>query len=275
MKKNIIVLTMAIILASCGGNLKDKASKSKVLEEEKVDQAYIDSMAAVKAYEDSIYFAGPQVAIVTNKGTMRFKLYNKTPLHRDNFLKLAASGFYKGHKFHRIIKDFMIQGGDPNSKDNDARDDGLGGPGYTIPAEFVPRFIHKRGALAAARKGDAENPKMESSGSQFYIVDGQSYALNDQIFYRFKTPEVDREIYSRIGGTPMLDRTYTVFGEILEGFDVLESIAGTRTKAHPLDPSSLSVPVDPVIIQRVDIIKDETSKVKIEEDLSGNSNEEN
>ena len=254
MKKSIIVLGLTVLLLSCGDSLRDKANDSKVLKTETVDPAVADSLARVKAYNDSVYFAGPQVAIVTTKGTMRFKLYNKTPLHRDNFLKLAASGYYEGHKFHRVIKDFMIQGGDPNSKDKDPRDDGLGGPGYTIPAEFVPRFIHKRGALAAARKGDAENPRMESSGSQFYIVDGKTYSLNDELLNQFNVPQEDREVYSRIGGTPMLDRSYTVFGEILQGYDVMESIAGARTKPHPLDPSSLSVPVDPVKILKVEIL---------------------
>jgi len=261
MKTSILIATVSVLLFACGENLREQANNSKVLNVEKVDPAVADSLARVKAYEDSIYFAGPKVAIVTSKGTMKFKLYDKTPKHRDNFLELAAAGFYEGHKFHRVIKDFMIQGGDPNSKDNDPRDDGLGGPGYKIPAEFVPRLIHKRGALAAAREGDGINPKMESSGSQFYIVDGKKYDLNDPILSKFSIPKEERSIYHTIGGTPMLDRSYTVFGEILSGFDVLESIAGTKTKAHPLDPKSLSVPVKPITIIRVDIIGADTTQI--------------
>lgn len=261
MKIHLLIVTLSILLFACGDNLKEKASQSKVLNAEKVDPAVADSLARVKAYDDSVYFAGPMVSIVTSKGTMKFKLYDKTPKHRDNFLQLAASGFYEGHKFHRVIEDFMIQGGDPNSKDNDPRDDGLGGPGYKIPAEFVPRLIHKRGALAAAREGDGINPKMESSGSQFYIVDGKKYDLNDPLLSKFSIPKEDRMIYHAIGGTPMLDRSYTVFGEILSGFDVLESIAGTETKAHPLDPTSISVPVKPISIIRVDIITPDSTQV--------------
>lgn len=260
-QKNLIFAVSALLLLACGNSLKDKASQSKVFVDETVDPAVADSLARVKAYNDSIYFSGPKVAIVTSMGTMKFKLYNKTPLHRDNFLRLAATGYYEGHKFHRVIKDFMIQGGDPNSKDDDLRDDGLGGPDYKIPAEFVPRLIHKRGALAAAREGDGVNPKMESSGSQFYIVDGKQYALNDPILNKFNIPKVDRAVYHTIGGTPMLDRSYTVFGEILEGYDVMESIAGTQTKPHPLDPSALSVPVNPITIIRVEIINPDSTQV--------------
>lgn len=259
MKKTIIVSLIALFASSCGDNLSEKAKNSKVLQEPVQDQAYLDSIAAIQAYQDSIYFAGPKVAIVTNKGTMTFKLYDKTPKHRDNFLKLARSNYYKNHRFHRIVKDFMIQGGDPNSLNANPNDDGQGGPGYKIPAEFVPRFIHKRGALAAAREGDQVNPKRESSGSQFYIVDGKAYDLNDPLFYQFGTPEADRVIYSRVGGTPMLDRSYTVFGEMLSGYDVMEKIAGTPVKANPLNPSELSVPTEDIIILKVEILESDSA----------------
>lgn len=118
-----------------------------------------------------------KVKIETPKGDIIVRLYDETPLHRDNFLKLASEGYYNGTLFHRVIKDFMVQGGDPQSKGagKGARL-GSGGPGYTIPAEFNPSLIHKRGALAAARLGDEANPKKESSGSQFYIVWGQKYS---------------------------------------------------------------------------------------------------
>lgn len=253
--KVLLILASGIFLASCGDNLADKARNSDVLAEQKIDQAKADSLARIKAIEDSIYFAGPKVAIITNKGTMTFKLYDKTPLHRDNFLKLAKSNFYNNTRFHRIVKDFMIQGGDPNSKNADPKDDGMGGPGYTIPAEFNPRFIHKRGALSAAREGDQVNPKRESSGSQFYIVDGKTYDLNDPLFYQFQTPKEDREVYSKVGGTPMLDRAYTVFGEILSGYEVLEKIAAIQTVANPMNPSEFSVPKEKIIIQRVEVLE--------------------
>lgn len=260
---NLLALTIAVLtLFSCGDSLSDKAKNSKVLKKPIKDQAFIDSMAKVKAYDDSLYFSGPKVAIVTNKGTMTFKLYNKTPKHRDNFLKLAKSGFYKNHRFHRIIKGFMIQTGDPNSKNANPLDDGQGGPGYKIPAEFMPGFIHKRGALAAAREGDNVNPKRESSGSQFYIVDGRTFALNDQIFYKLGTPKEDRETYSQIGGTPQLDRSYTVFGEMLNGYNVMETISGTPVKANPNNPNELSVPTKDIIIQRVEILESDTSNAQ-------------
>jgi peptidyl-prolyl cis-trans isomerase B (cyclophilin B) len=254
----------AVMIYACGNNLKDKAQNSEVLKEPVIDQAYLDSMAKIKAKQDSIYFAGPKVAIVTNKGTMTFKLYDKTPLHRNNFLKLARSNYYKNHRFHRIVKDFMIQTGDPNSKNANPNDDGQGGPGYKIPAEFIPRFIHKRGALAAAREGDGVNPKRESSGSQFYIVDGKNYKLNDPLFYQFETPEEDRKIYSTVGGTPMLDRSYTVFGEMLSGFEVMETIAGTKVKPNPMNPSEISVPTESIIIERIDILESDTTQTNVQ-----------
>jgi len=115
------------------------------------------------------------VQISTEFGDMLVYLYDQTPQHKANFLKLAQEGFYNGTTFHRVIKEFMAQGGDPNSKDDDPTNDGIGGPGYTIPAEFQPQYFHKKGALAAARQGDQVNPKRESSGSQFYLVQGKVY----------------------------------------------------------------------------------------------------
>jgi cyclophilin family peptidyl-prolyl cis-trans isomerase len=251
----ILVALLSILLAACGPTLKDKAKESAIVKAPVFSQSYLDSMDRVKALEDSLFFSGPSVAIVTTKGTMTFKLYNKTPLHRDNFIKLAQSGFYKDHKFHRIIKEFMIQTGDPNSKDNNPRDDGLGGPGYTIPAEFHQRLIHRRGAIAAAREGDEVNPNQASSGSQFYIVDGKQYKENDPIFANFNTPKSDRQVYSTVGGVPMLDRGYTVFGEILSGYDVMESIAGSKVEENPFS-GEVSKPVDYVKIIRVDVIEE-------------------
>ena len=174
------------------------------------------------------------VQISTEYGDIKIKLYSETPLHRDNFVKLTKEGFYNGTLFHRVIQNFMIQGGDPDSKD--AKPDvmlGNGGPGYTIPAEIVSHLFHKKGALAAARMGDNVNPKRESSGSQFYIVHGQKFndeqmnMMENQLNIKFT--EEQRNIYKTIGGTPHLDTQYTVFGEVIEGLDVVDKIAASKT----------------------------------------------
>jgi cyclophilin family peptidyl-prolyl cis-trans isomerase len=171
--------------------------------------------------------------ISTQYGDIKVKLYNETPQHRDNFVKLVEQGFYDGTLFHRIIKEFMIQGGDPNSKNaQPGAMLGNGGPGYTIPAEILPGLIHKKGALSAARLGDQMNPKRESSGSQFYVVQGKKWTDDELNMFAQRglklTPE-QREIYKTIGGTPHLDGAYTVFGEVVEGLDVLDKIAATPT----------------------------------------------
>jgi peptidyl-prolyl cis-trans isomerase B (cyclophilin B) len=172
----------------------------------------------------------PMVEMVTNMGTLKIKLYDNTPQHRDNFIKLVEQGFYDSVLFHRIIPSFMIQGGDPDSKGAPAgKMLGMGGPGYTVPAEFVDNNIHVKGALAAARMGDQMNPTKASSGSQFYIVQGQSLSdgMLDQMegMKKFKYTPEQRALYKEKGGTPFLDRDYTVFGELVEGFDVLDKIA--------------------------------------------------
>ena len=171
--------------------------------------------------------------IETSLGNIAGKLSNKTPKHRDNFKKLVNEGFYDGTLFHRIIPDFMIQGGDPDSKGAEPGQRlGGGGPGYTVPAEFNAELFHKRGAIAAARRG-AGNPKKESSGCQFYICVGKKYSeaeLNQTQkrlngISRTITPE-QREVYKTEGGVPFLDGDYTVFGEITEGFDIMDKIVG-------------------------------------------------
>lgn len=171
------------------------------------------------------------IKIETTKGTMTVKLYNETPLHRDNFVKLAKEGYYNGLLFHRVIKDFMIQGGDPDSKDAAPQKMlGMGGPGYTVPAEFNKNLIHKKGALAAARDN---NPQKASSGSQFYIVQGKAYndsqldMMAAQMGLSY-TPQ-QKNIYRTIGGTPFLDMNYTVFGEVVEGLSVIDKIANVQT----------------------------------------------
>ena len=181
--------------------------------------------------------------ISTPQGKMVIMLYDETPIHRDNFRKLVAEGFYDGTTFHRVIPGFMIQGGDPNSKDDDPSNDGQGGPGYTQAAEFNPKLFHKKGALAAARTGGSGNPEKKSSGSQFYIVMGSvvENAFLDQLeaYQRsnlspeYRVQDRAREVYTTVGGTPNLDMDYTVFGELVEGFDVMEKIA--RVEKAPGD----------------------------------------
>lgn len=165
------------------------------------------------------------ILIETEYGNMTAVLYDDTPQHRDNFVKLVKQGWYNGSIFHRVINKFMIQGGGQAAQVND--------PGYTVPAEFVPAHFHKKGALAAARKGDQVNPKKASSGSQFYIVQGT--VLKDaqlDIFEKQTGKKVSaerRKVYSTIGGTPHLDDDYTVFGEVIKGLEVIDKIAAVQT----------------------------------------------
>lgn len=173
------------------------------------------------------------VLIETNMGNMTVELYNETPKHRDNFLKLVKEGFYDGLIFHRVINNFMIQGGDPNSK-NAAPGTMLGNGtlGYTVPAEFVHGLIHKKGALAAARQGDQVNPTKASSSCQFYIVQGNVWKADQlqmmaaQMGRTFDQQQID--VYTTVGGTPHLDYDYTVFGQVIDGLDVIDKIAAVR-----------------------------------------------
>ncbi len=165
------------------------------------------------------------VLIKTSKGDITAKLYNDTPQHRDNFIKLINQGWYNGSPFHRVISNFMIQGGgNANGKQD---------PGYTVEAEVLPHYIHKKGALAAARMGDNVNPERRSSGSQFYIVQGQKYDVNTlaMMSQRSQVSYTDeqKQAYSTLGGTPHLDGTYTVFGEVVSGFEVIDAIAAVQT----------------------------------------------
>jgi len=254
--KNILkagILLATVLLVACG-NAQDKSDKR------------------------------PMVLIKTQFGDMKVVLYNETPKHRDNFLKLAKAGYYDGVLFHRVIKDFMIQGGDPETRNaKPGQQLGNGGPGYEIDSEFNPKLLHKKGALAAAREGDEVNPQKKSSGSQFYIVQGVVFPANnipaleakgteklaqsqmrqlmreneDSLkFYQqsgnqvamallgerlqneamakakqtpFKLTEEQKQVYTTVGGTPHLDGNYTVFGEVIEGLSVLDSIAAQPT----------------------------------------------
>jgi len=202
-----------------------------------------------------------QVKIETNYGNLVVALYNETPLHRDNFLKLVREGYYDNVLFHRIIKDFMVQAGDPNSKDTTYTGMlGVGDIGYTIPAEIkFPELYHKRGALCAARQSDQVNPERASSGCQFYIVQGKTFTdaeLNmmeqrlrialEQSDFHFT--EDQRLFYKTFGGTPHLDAGYTVFGELVKGFEVLDKLNAVATGANDR-------PVKPVRIITMSIIK--------------------
>jgi cyclophilin family peptidyl-prolyl cis-trans isomerase len=185
------------------------------------------------------------VEITTTKGIIVIRLSDSTPQHRDNFLRLAKTGYYDSLLFHRVIRNFMIQSGDPDSKSGNPgkplSQGGSGGPGYTIPAEFRPTLFHKRGALGAARTGDDVNPARASSGSQFYIVEGKRFTdagLDSVEKFRLKgrkIPEDERSVYRQLGGAPHLDQQYTVFGEVVNGLDIVDSIATVKTSGPPLD----------------------------------------
>lgn len=181
---------------------------------------------------ENTVIAEPQFDMVTSHGTMRIKLYSMTPKHRDNFVKLVNEKYYDGLRFHRVIEGFMIQGGDPYSRDTSMVDLwGQGGPDYTVPAEFVNQYWHKKGAIAAARKGDMANPKKASSGSQFYIVHDENACLH-------------------------LDGQYSIFGEVVEGLDVIDKIATVETDYYdrPMEDVMIIkvVPVDEEPVQAVD-----------------------
>lgn len=239
------------------------------------------------------------VLIETDFGDIRVKLFNDTPEHKKNFMKLVEEGFYEDLLFHRVMEKFMIQGGDPNSKGAPAGTRlGAGSPGYTIPAEILPKYFHKKGVLAAARKGGPSNPEKRSSGSQFYIVQGDVFSagkldtmemmknsrakndlmkekfteaqteLNefrqnqdqagfnmrvadlraevDSIFETnpaFKFTEEQRAAYTTIGGYPSLDGEYTVFGEVIEGLEVLDKIAAQEVDGNnrPLSDVKMNI----------------------------------
>ena len=176
------------------------------------------------------------VLLQTTMGDIVIRLSDSTPLHRDNFLKLVKVGYYDSVLFHRVIKEFMIQSGDPNSKRAVAGQPlGNGGPGYTIPAEFRTSLFHKKGAIAAARTGDNVNPQKASSGSQFYLVQGIVYSdagldsLETGRLNGRKIPVTYRESYKTIGGVPHLDQGYTVYGEVVRGLDIVDKIAAVQT----------------------------------------------
>jgi peptidyl-prolyl cis-trans isomerase B (cyclophilin B) len=176
------------------------------------------------------------VLLQTGMGDIVIRLSDSTPLHRDNFLKLVKVGFYDSILFHRVINHFMIQAGDPESKNAKAGVLlGNGGPGYTVPAEFRPTLFHKKGIIAAARMGDNVNPQKASSGSQFYLAQGKVFTddeldnLEKTRLGGIKIPTDQREVYKTVGGIPHLDRNYTVFGEVINGIETIDKIAAVET----------------------------------------------
>lgn len=198
------------------------------------------------------------VQVITTKGEFIIRLSDSTPLHRDNFLKLVKQHYYDSILFHRVMKNFMVQAGDPNSKRAEkGKPLGNGGPDYKIPAEFVRSFLHRKGVLAAARTADDVNPKKESSGSQFYIVQGKVHtdaSLDSVETFRLngrKIPEEHRKIYKTIGGSPHLDQSYTIFGEVIKGFDVIDSIASVAVSRG----RDLNRPLEDVRILKMKLVK--------------------
>ena len=208
--KRIIILAAAVLaMVSCG----PRAGKNA--QEENTENAMENTM-----------IQEPEFDIVTTHGTMRVKLYSKTPKHRDNFVKLVKENYYDGVRFHRVIEGFMIQTGDPLSRDTTLINKwGQGGPDYTIPAEFVSEYWHKKGALAAARKGDMANPTKASSGSQFYIVHDENACLH-------------------------LDGQYSIFGEVIDGLNIIDKIAIVPTDMYDRPYEDVIIKtIKPVIVE--------------------------
>lgn len=224
----VIILFSALLLSSCAGNKVTNRDYKK------------------------------DVLLETNMGNMVLRLSDETPLHRNNFLKLVKTKYYDGVLFHRVTNKFMIQSGDPNSKGAIAgKPLGEGGPAYSIPAEFRPNLFHKKGALAAAREGDNVNPKKESSGSQFYIVQGKVWTsggldtLEKTRLAGRKIPLEHRAVYMKEGGSPHLDQNYTVFGQLIKGYDLLDKIAAVPTSKG----ADRDRPINDVVIKKARMVK--------------------
>lgn len=209
----------------------------------------------------SIYSKRTVIEIKTVYGDIYIELYSKTKKHRANFIRLAEGGFFDETLFHRVIKDFMIQGGDPFSRIPEKKDSvGEGGPGYEIDAEFFSEYIHKRGVIAAARNSDDVNPKRKSAGSQFYIVQGRKFTdaeldkfeqrISGNLKRTFKFSLEARKVYKEIGGTPWLDMQYTVFGEVIKGMDVVDKIAYVKTGMRDMPQQEVKMDVNVLKMSR-------------------------
>ncbi|MFT5247156.1 MAG: cyclophilin family peptidyl-prolyl cis-trans isomerase [Litorivivens sp.] len=263
MRKLLLPVLGAIsfaILGSASGCSEEKSAvdadaKAVVAEvSEEVATMAADETPAAIAIEKKDY----KVKISTSFGDMIAILYDETPQHRDNFVKLANEGFYNDLLFHRVMNNFMVQGGDPESRDaQQGKRLGSGGPGYTVEAEMHDQFFHQKGALAAARQPDQVNPEKRSSGSQFYIVQGKTWpesqlaGMEGQKNARrdstnlFKFTDVQRKIYGTIGGYAPLDGEYTVFGQVIEGMEVIDKIAanGVDPQNRPIEDIKMTVTV--------------------------------
>jgi peptidyl-prolyl cis-trans isomerase B (cyclophilin B) len=195
------------------------------------------------------------VEMVTDKGSLVIRLSDSTPLHRDNFLRLVKEHFYDSISFHRVINEFMVQAGDPDTKPFKSVSD-TNRAAQTIPAEIRPGLFHKKGVIAAARRADDVNPQKASSATQFYLVQGKIFteqSLDSVETFRIKKklPEAHRQVYKTQGGTPHLDQQYTVFGEVIRGLQVIDSIAVTRTNG----PSGGNRPLNDVKILKARLVK--------------------
>lgn len=262
MKKNLFPLyfVFAFVLfinsTGCNDENTEKVASETVETSQKVEKP-IKKEIPKQEKKETQAIDDAFIVVSTSLGDMEIKVYGETPEHNKNIVKLAKEGFYDGLLFHRVIKGFMIQGGDPKSKNAKAGARlGSGGPGYTIPAEFNPKFIHKKGALSAARTGGPGNPEKRSSGSQFYIVQGKPVPLaqlkqieasinkkNPGLNFAY-TPE-QIEIYTTIGGTPFLDMDYTVYGEVVKGIEVIDKIANVKTAPgdRPVEDVKMNIKV--------------------------------
>lgn len=217
MKRIVLMIAAAMALASCACRNESEQSA-----ENQTDM-------------ENTIIAEPEFEIVTTHGTMKMKLYSKTPKHRDNFVKLVKEKYYDGIRFHRVIEGFMIQAGDPFSRDTSKIDLwGQGGPDYTVPAEFVNEYWHKKGAIAAARKGDMANPKKASSGSQFYIVHDENACLH-------------------------LDGQYTIFGEVTEGLEVIDRIASVAVDRYDRPYEDVIIETIRPVVQELEVKVDSTN----------------
>jgi cyclophilin family peptidyl-prolyl cis-trans isomerase len=237
--KTLIALAFAFLIATTvNAQVKKPVTKktttTKTIVKKTTTAKPVKPVAAAKT---AVKLPGTRVKITTDSGVMIIRLYDKTPQHRDNFIKLANEHFFDSLLFHRVISQFMIQGGDPQSKYAEPGQMlGSGDVGYTIPAEFDTSFIHKKGALSAAR---TENPAKASSGCQFYIVQGKTWSdadlSNIEMQRGTKYSPAQRKIYKTIGGAPFLDMGYTIFGEVESGLEVIDKIASVKTNGSPAD----------------------------------------
>jgi peptidyl-prolyl cis-trans isomerase B (cyclophilin B) len=232
-KKNLfLILFIGILMSACSSKMSKVESANPM--ENKEESKEITTM----------------VLISTNYGDMKAILYNETPLHRDNFIKLVKEGYYDGTLFHRVIDGFMIQGGDPDSKTAKPNQMlGQGGPGYTVAAEFKQELIHKKGALAAARMGDNVNPQKASSGSQFYIAQGKRYTSEELNMLQARMGkqfnQIQKDAYVNEGGVPFLDYEYTVFGQVIEGLEVIDKIAKVQKDRYdrPVEDVKMTISI--------------------------------